>query len=110
MFHIAQIRVCAILLTFRAGRNQSWIASVVTVACLVACRPSQAIGIFAGVDVTGDFQRMEIDDRDVAVWSASDESTRTIRLNEDTRCAVSHGDTFDRFTSGAVDDGQVGLT
>src|SRR5271155_5382128 len=55
-----------------------------------AYRPGKAVGLFAGVDVTGYFQRFQIDDGDVAIRRAGYVRARAIRLHQDAGRAMSN--------------------
>ena len=76
----------------------------------LACGPGHSVGLLAGVEVTGDFERLQIDDGDVIVGRAGHVDNGTVRLHLDAGRAASHFHPFHHGAGGGVEDRDVGTT
>src|ERR1035437_1992676 len=62
--------------------------------------PGQAGGLFAGVNVAGDFERFQIDDDDIVVARADYVCNQAVRLHLDAGGAASHSYPLDYGSRG----------
>ena len=65
--------------------------------------PRQAVGLFAGVDLSNHFERLEIDHDDFIGGSDGHEGARAVGRDQDSRSAATKTEFFHTFASGRVE-------